>query len=184
MDYVDLYLIHWPGSWGKNESYSQAKKRRQDTWRAMELVYESGKAKAIGVSNFMPSHLEDLVETASVKPMVNQFEFNAFQQNESVLLACREFGIVPQGYSPLAKAYNLENSTLLKVAKAKQATPAQILLRWSLQKEVPIIPKTTKPERVKENLGCFNFSLDKFEMELLDSLDSNMHVTWDPTNVV
>eukprot|EP00656_Telonema_subtile_P018753 TRINITY_DN20173_c0_g1_i1.p1 TRINITY_DN20173_c0_g1~~TRINITY_DN20173_c0_g1_i1.p1 ORF type:complete len:285 (-),score=68.85 TRINITY_DN20173_c0_g1_i1:295-1149(-) len=184
-DYVDLYLVHWPGSWdGGHESRAQAAARRQATWRSMEAVLHSGKARSIGVSNFMPEHLQDLAESCTVMPMVNQIEFNAFQQAEAVCAACKELDVIVQGYSPLAKASSLRSPQLLAIAQAAAASPAQVLIRWSLQRGVPVIPKTTNPQRVAENLGVFDFELSSEHMSVLDGLDCDMRVTWDPRGVV
>eukprot|EP00658_Telonema_sp_P-2_P036644 TRINITY_DN26460_c0_g1_i2.p1 TRINITY_DN26460_c0_g1~~TRINITY_DN26460_c0_g1_i2.p1 ORF type:complete len:288 (+),score=39.63 TRINITY_DN26460_c0_g1_i2:161-1024(+) len=183
MEYVDMYLVHWPGSWSGAESAEQAKSRRQRIWREMEKILESGRARSIGVSNFMPHHLQDLAESATVMPMVNQIEFNPFQQAKHVRAACHQLDIVCQGYSPLAKAHCLNHPAVCRIADSLGATAAQVLIRWSLQSGVPVIPKTTRPERVLENIGSLDIELNSAQMSVLDGLDSNMRVTWDPTQV-
>lgn len=149
----------------------------------MELALESGKARSIGVSNFMPHHLVDLTEEVSVTPMVNQLEVNAFQQAQEARAACLDLGVQCQGYSPLAKANCLSDPRLVSIANQAGATPAQVLIKWCLDKGIPTIPKTTRTQRVQENLQAFDVHLDQKHTSVLDSMHCDLRVTWDPSCV-
>ena len=175
MDYVDQYLLHWPGARSPGEL--------ADTWRTMELLLESGKARSIGVSNFQERHLERLLEEASVVPHLNQIEFHPYQQDMELVNFCRENNICVGGYSPLAKGMVLDDPVVKQIAKVLGVTPAQVVIRWSLQREVVTIPKSTKVERVVENFNVLNFELTSDQITLLDKLHKNMRVTWDPSTV-
>ena len=174
-DYLDLYLMHWPGARNSGEI--------SDTWRTMELLLERGKARAIGVSNFQERHLAKLLEEASVVPHVNQIEFHPYQQDMNLINFCRERNICVGGYSPLAKGRVLGDNVVEQVAKEKGVTAAQVVIRWSLQRGVITIPKSTKVERVDENFDVLKFDLNSDQMSKLDSLHRNMRVTWDPSSV-
>eukprot|EP00095_Tigriopus_kingsejongensis_P004165 maker-scaffold53_size449031-snap-gene-0.14 protein:Tk04165 transcript:maker-scaffold53_size449031-snap-gene-0.14-mRNA-1 annotation:"hypothetical protein DAPPUDRAFT_51643" len=147
-DYLDLYLLHWP------EVPSNVPNRKEcleETWRALELLVEGDKCRAIGVSNFLEQHLEHLIENASIVPHVNQCEFHPFQNPIGLRNYCTENGIQFEGYCPLAKGRILDHPQVVNIANKLNKTPAQILLRWSIQNGVVTIPKSTKKERVREN---------------------------------
>ena len=175
-DYLDLYWLHWPQSF---DGASIA-----ETWRSMELLLESGKARSIGVSNFLEHHLNALFKEASVIPHVNQIEFHPFQQNRSLLKYCKEQNICVEGWSPLAKGAIIGNKTIKTIAETKGVTEAQVAIRWSLQSDIITIPKSTKISRLEQNCDVFDFELSSSEMLKISSLDSNMRVSWDPSNVV
>lgn len=170
LDSVDLYLVHWPVSG-----------LRRETWRAMEVIYAQGKAHAIGVSNYMVHHLNELLPEAKVVPAVNQVELNPFLPQREVLAFCRENGIRVEAYSPLTKGRRLGDRRLQELARKHGKTPAQILLRWCLEKDVVAIPKSVRPERIRENREVFDFRLDAEDMRVLDSFDEGLHTSWDPT---
>jgi len=174
-DFIDLYLLHWPG--GRNP------REITETWRTMELLLESGKARAIGVSNFQERHLVRLLEEASVVPHVNQIEFHPYQQDLKLIDFCRERDICVGGYSPLAKGKVLEDTMVEQVARESGVTMAQVVIRWSLQRGIITIPKSTKVNRVQENYKVFKFELNSEQMSKLDNLQRNLRVTWDPSNV-
>ncbi len=170
LDYVDLYLIHWPVAGA-----------RRDTWRALEEIYAQGKARAIGVSNFMVHHLTELLEGAEVVPAVDQVEMNPFLPQRELQAYCRDHGIRLEAYSPLTKGRRLGDPRLGSVAARHGKTPAQVLLRWCLQAGAVAIPKTVHPERVRENADLFDFRLDEEDLLVLDGLDVSLHTSWDPT---
>jgi len=169
MTYVDLYLVHWP-----------VRGKRLETWRAMEQILKAGKARAIGVSNYMARHLDEL-EGKAVTPAVDQIELHPFLQPRDAIDRCRERGIVVEAYSPLARGRRLKDGTLAAVAAKHGKTVAQVMIRWGLQRGFVEIPKSVRPERIEENADVFDFSLTAAEMKALDGLDEQHHVTWDPT---
>lgn len=173
-DYVDLYLIHWPGS-----------DRRQESWDALEKVREEGRARAIGVSNYMVRHLEELLARGSVVPAVNQFELHPFNYRSrlDVIEFCRRHGIAVEGYSPLTKTKKLDHPVVGEIAGAAGRTPAQVLIRWSLEHRFITIPKSTNRERIRENAAVFDFDLSPEQMERLDGLDEDFLTSWDPRPV-
>lgn len=159
LDYLDLYLIHWP------------KKLNRETWKAMEEIYESGRAKAIGVSNFHKEHLEDLLEVAKVKPMVNQYERHPYFQQKDLYETCKDMDMVLEAWSPIAKGKVLEDETLIKIAEKYNKTVAQLVLKWQLQTNYVIFPKTENMDRLKENFDVFDFKITKEDMDLIAGLD-------------
>ena len=171
MSYVDLYLVHWP-----------VKGKFKDTWKALEQLYKSGRAKAIGVSNFHIHHLQDLFTNAEVKPMINQVEFHPFLVQQPLIDFCKQNNIQFQAWSPLMQG-NVINIELLKELAAKyKKTVAQIVLRWNLQKGVVTIPKSIRPERIVENSQIFDFELLPEDITKIDKLDKNLRVGADPDN--
>jgi diketogulonate reductase-like aldo/keto reductase len=172
LDYVDLYLEHWP-----------VPGRRLDSWRAMEKLLADGKCRAIGVSNFMRRHLEELLQHAKVVPAVNQVELNPFLNQEEVRRYCEARGIVVEAYSPLTKGYRLGHSLLGRIAGRYGKTPAQVLIRWCLQHGLVVIPKSIREERIRENANVFDFQISEEDMRILDGLDEDLHTGWDPTDV-
>ncbi|XP_056452241.1 uncharacterized oxidoreductase ZK1290.5-like [Gadus chalcogrammus] len=180
VDYFDLYLMHWPE--GQQNGLSN-REVRAGTWRALQELYDQGVCRAIGVSNFLVPHLEQLKEDCSVLPHVNQVEYHVYQQPRQLVEYCREEGIVFQGYSPLAKGQALGDPTVLKLAEKYGRTPAQICIRWSIQNGVVTIPKSTKKERIEENCQVMCFQMDEEDMAALGKLHDGRHVSWDPTHV-
>ncbi|HUG40951.1 MAG TPA: aldo/keto reductase [Longimicrobiales bacterium] len=173
-EYVDLYLIHWPES-----------SRRQKSWDAMERIREEGRARAIGVSNYMVPHLEEVLEQGNVVPAVNQIELHPFNYRSrlDVVELCGARGIVIEGYSPLTKTEKLDDPTVVEIATARGRTPAQVLIRWSLHHGVVTIPKSTNRDRIRENACVFDFELSSDDMLRLDALDEDFLTSWDPRNV-
>lgn len=174
MDYVDLYLIHWPVS-GK----------RLESWRAMEEINKSGRAKAIGVSNFTVKHLEELAEHSDVTPAVNQVEFHPFiyKDQQELLDYCKKHKIVLEAYSPLAHARRLNDPAIGRIAERYDRSNAQILLRWALQHGTVPLPKSTNAERIHENLDIFNFELSDRDMQAINKLSDGTRTCWNPENM-
>lgn len=167
VDYLDLYLIHWPAN-AKN--YDNWQKTNADTWRAMEELQAEGKIRSIGVSNFFQEHLEALFQTARVIPAINQIEFHPGYWQKDLVAFCKSQNIVVQAWSPLARGKVFGNETLQAIAKKHNKSVAQVCLRWIIQHEVIAIPKSTSPERIKENINLFDFDLTKTEMEQINKL--------------
>ena len=169
LDYVDLFLVHWPvpGS-------------RVDSWRALEKLHQDGRAKAIGVSNYMRSHLEELLGHAKIKPAVDQIELHPFHQQRDVRAACAEHGIAVEAYSPLTRGERLDHPGVVAVATRVGRTPAQVLLRWAVQHGLVVLPKSTHAERIVENAALFDFTLDDAAMKALDALEEGHAFCWDP----
>jgi diketogulonate reductase-like aldo/keto reductase len=172
LSYVDLYLIHWPVQGLRNE-----------TWKAMVTLLEGGKCRAIGVSNYMIRHLEELLANSMTVPAVNQVEFSPYLYLSDLLEFCRKHKIQLEAYSPLTKGYKLNDKKLAAIAKKYSKTPAQILIRWTLQKDVVVIPKSSHKERILENADVFDFEISPEDMKLLDSFNQNMRTSWDPTTI-
>lgn len=171
MDYVDLYLIHWP----VNE--------RNETWQAMEEILQHGKARSIGVSNFTIRHLEELMGQSEIVPAVNQVEFSPFLYQKDLLDFCKSSKIQLEAYSPLSRAKKLDDPRLKSIAQKYNKSPAQIMLRWSIQHSVVVIPKSRHPDRIKENADIFDFSISPADMKSLDSLNDNFRTCWDPSKM-
>ena len=168
-EYVDLYLVHWP-----------VKGCYIDTWQEMEIIYQSGRAKAIGVSNFLVHHLEDLLSVRQIVPSVNQVEFHPFLLQPELLKFCQSHQIQVEAWSPLMQGQIITEKTHLEIAAKYNKTPAQIVLRWDLQHEVVTIPKSTHANRISENAQIFDFELSQADMDLLDALDEGKRVGPDP----
>ena len=167
VDYLDLYLIHWPAD---KAHFANWKKINSDTWRALERLLNEGRVKAIGVSNFMPEHLDALAETARDLPMVNQIECHPGWMQPEVLEWCRRNNVVVEGWSPLGRTRVLEDPLLVGIARRYGKSVAQICLRWAVQHGVVPLPKSVSPERMKSNLDIFDFSLTDADMRLIDSM--------------
>ncbi|MGC4945472.1 aldo/keto reductase [Streptomyces sp. DT224] len=172
LDYVDLYLIHWP---------VPAKDAYVDTYRAFEKIYADGRAKAIGVSNFLPEHLERLLGETSVVPVLNQIELHPqLQQAESRALHAKH-GILTEAWSPLGSGKGLlEVPTVVAVARKHNRTPAQVVLRWHLQTGNVVIPKSVTPSRIAENIDVFDFELDADDLAAFAALDEGKRLGPNP----
>lgn len=168
MDYLDLYLIHWPAN--RKQYGDKAKSINAETWRAMEELYMEGRIKAIGLSNFLPHHIDELLETAKIKPMVNQIELHPGWLQPEVVEYCHRNDIVVEAWSPLGRNTILNNETLLDIANKYGKSVAQICLRWVLQHNVVPLPKSVTPSRIKMNTEIFDFILDEKDMKVMDSL--------------
>ena len=150
LDKIDLYLIHWPEP-GK----------RRDSWRALIELRERGVTRSIGVSNYTVAHLKELLAQSKVKPSVNQVEFNPFLYQRDLLSFCNDHGIALVAYCPLARAQKLKDARLRKIAESCRKTPAQVMLRWGLQRGVGVIPKSVHPQRIEENAALFDFTISE-----------------------
>lgn len=168
LDYLDLYLIHWPAN--RKQFGEEAKKINAETWRALEELYEEGKIKAIGLSNFLPHHIEELMETAKVKPMVDQIEFHPGWAQLETGEYCRKNGIVVEAWSPLGRKEALESGILQEIGAKYAKSAAQVCVRWVLQHDILPLPKTVNPGRMVENADVFDFALTEEEMKTIDSL--------------
>ncbi|PYI51800.1 aldo/keto reductase [Paenibacillus flagellatus] len=172
LDYVDLYLIHWP-----------VKGKYKETWRALEKLYADKRVRAIGVSNFHVHHLEDLLQTAGVKPMVNQVEYHPRLAQRPLLAFCKEHGIQMEAWSPLMQGKELlEHELFVELAAKYGKTPAQVILRWDLQNGVVTIPKSVTPSRIRENADVFDFELSAEDVARIDGLNLDRRVGPDPDN--
>ena len=167
LEYIDLYLIHWPAN-AKN--YNNWQKTNADTWRAMEELQAEGKIKSIGVSNFWQEHLEALFQTARVSPSVNQIEFHPGYWQPELTAYCKQKNIVVEAWSPLARGKVFDNAVLNQIAQKHQISVSKVCLRWIIQHDVVVIPKSNTNERIKENINLFNFELSEEEMSLIDNL--------------
>ena len=164
LDYIDLYLIHWPvpGCF-------------LNTWKDMEKILESGRALSIGVSNFEIRHLEELRRVSGIIPAVNQIECHPLCYPKELIEYCQSNGIQVQAYAPLARGSYLDNDILCVLGTKYAHTPAQVGLRWAIQKGISVIPKSTHPERIASNSRIFDFTIDQEDMDLLDTLNQNYH---------
>ncbi|HUN46237.1 MAG TPA: aldo/keto reductase [Stellaceae bacterium] len=169
LEQIDLFLLHWP-----------VPDRRRQSWRALERILSEGRCRAIGVSNYMVAHLEELLGDATIPPAVNQVELHPWCQQRDVVAFCAAQNIAVVAYSPLTKGMRLADASLAAIARDLGRSPAQILLRWSLQKGFVTIPKSAKKERIVENAAIFDFVLTDRQMAALDGLNEEDHITWDP----
>lgn len=165
--YLDLYLIHWPAS---PKLYPNWKEINADTWRGMESLYKEGIVKAIGVCNFKVHHLEELKKTAEIMPFVNQIECHPGMIQKELVEYCEENQIQIEASSPLGNGQILQNEVLKKIALEKRKTSAQICMRWGIQKEMILIPKTSNTERLSQNIDIFDFELSNEEMGQIDNI--------------
>lgn len=173
MPYVDLYLLHWP-----------VVGLRREAWRAAETLYDEGRIRAIGVSNYMVRHLEEMEAYARIAPAVNQIELSPYnyQHRRDTLDYCRANNIVVEAYSPLTKARKLKDPRLVSIASKYGKTPAQVLIRWGLQKGFVSLPKSSKQNRIIENADVFDFTISAADMDTLDSFNEALATGWDPTD--
>ncbi len=169
LDYIDLYLVHWP-----------VREKRKDTWRALEKIYEEGRVRAIGISNYLVPHLDELETYANVVPAVNQLEHTPFCNMTDTHLKCKSMGIAVESYSPLVRGLKRNHPALLGVAEKHGMTTFQVLIRWALDQGVITIPKSSKPERIKDNFESLNFRLDAADLEALSTLHDGTRVAADP----
>nr|WP_302169816.1 aldo/keto reductase [uncultured Romboutsia sp.] len=174
VDYIDLYLIHWPN------------KLNAETWRAFEHLYETGKVKAIGVCNFKVEHLEELKKTAKIMPMVNQVEIHPFSTKNNIINYCKDNNIKVVAWSPISRGRVLSNELMIDLSQKYKKSIVQIVLRWHMQKGVIPIPKSSNENRIKENIDIFDFEISSEDMKAIDSLDEgyDMSVTTPPLNTI
>ncbi|MDO9557748.1 MAG: aldo/keto reductase [Coriobacteriia bacterium] len=167
--YLDLYLVHWP-----------IKSTLAPTWRAMEEALASGKVRAIGVCNFLRHHLEALLEIAEVAPMVDQFECHPFLQQPDLRCFCQAHGVVVEAWAPLMRGRANDVPVLVEIGAAHDATAPQVALRWLLQHDVVVIPKSVQADRIRENIEALGFELTVGEMATIDGLDRGERFGRDP----
>jgi diketogulonate reductase-like aldo/keto reductase len=171
-DTVDLYLIHFP-----------VPDKRKESWRALEKIVESERARAIGVSNYTEQHLKELLGHASIVPAINQVEFSPFLYQRDLLKFCGKQGIQVEAYAPLTAGLRLRDARITAIAEKHGRTNAQVLLRWAIQHEVIVIPKSRQAVRIRENAEIFNFELTSSEVSTLDGLHEGFRSSWNPTAV-
>ncbi len=171
LDYLDLYLVHWP-----------VRDLYHETWRALEGLYRQGLVRAIGVSNFTASHLDELMGRCEIRPMVNQVEFHPLLYQKELLDYCRAAGIQVQAWRPLLKGAAGGIDLLNRLAQRYERTPAQIALRWLVQLGIAVIPRSVNRERIRENARIFDFTLSSHDMEQIAQLNRNERLGPDPDN--
>ncbi|MGL5347855.1 MAG: aldo/keto reductase [Peptostreptococcaceae bacterium] len=174
VDYIDLYLVHWPN------------KLNSETWKAFEELYESQKVKAIGVCNFKIEHLEELKKTAKIMPMVNQIEIHPFSVKTNVLEYCKDNNIQVMAWAPISRGRVFNNELLIKLAEKYNKSITQIVLKWHMQRDVITIPKSTKEERMKENIDIFDFEISSEDMKKINLLNEGdeVSVSKPPANTI
>lgn len=172
LDYIDLYLIHWP-----------IRGLRNETWKALEKIYDEGNARAIGVSNFTIRHLEELLESSNSVPVVNQIEFTPFLFQKELMDYCQFKNIAVEAYTPLTRGRRFNNEVLRSITKKYNKTAAQIMLRWGLQHDIIEIPKSGSKEHLIENANVFDFELSDLDMNQLDDLNENYRLVDDPHEI-
>ncbi|WP_275432136.1 aldo/keto reductase [Staphylococcus sp. ACRSN] len=174
LDYLDLYLMHWPGT---DEALMI------DTWKGMEDLYKNDKVKNIGVSNFEPNHLDALLAQVSIKPVINQVEFHPYLLQEKLRSYLEVQNIHAESWSPLMNAQILEDETVKAVAKEVGKSAAQVVIRWNIEHGVVVIPKSVTPSRIEENLNVFDFKLSDSQIEQLDNLNEDKRIGPNPLEV-
>jgi diketogulonate reductase-like aldo/keto reductase len=172
LKYLDLYLIHWPVT-----------ELRGESWKALVRLLKDGKCRSIGVSNYTIHHLTELLGKTDVVPAVNQVEFSPFLYQKQLLEFCAKNRIQLEAYSPLTQGEKLNHPRIQQIAKNHDKSPAQVLIRWGLQHNLVTIPKSVREERIRENSQVFDFNLTSEDMGILDSLNENFRNSWDPTNM-
>jgi diketogulonate reductase-like aldo/keto reductase len=171
-DYVDLLLLHFPVT-----------VMRKKAWQALEEIQAAGGAKSIGVSNYTVRHLEEMQSYAKITPAVNQVELHVFLQQPELVKYCRDHGIIIEAYSPLAHAKVMDNEAIAGIAKKHGKTYAQIMLRWCVQNNWVVLPKSVTPSRIQENINIFDFQMDDEDMKVIAAQDQNLRTAWSPVHV-
>ena len=161
LEYIDLYLVHWPTE------------NTKETWRAMEYLYKEKKVRAIGVCNFTVKQLEEIIGFSEINPMVNQVEIHPKRSEKELLKVCKRHNIVVQAWSPIMRGQLSSNNIIKQLSQKYNKSEAQIILRWHLQNNVIAIPKTSKLNRIKENIDIFDFHIEKEDMDKIDSINKN-----------
>ena len=173
IDYIDLYLVHWP-----------VKAKRKETWKALEHLYNNKRVTAIGVANYLLPFLKELETYSNIRPAANQLEFTPWLFLKDELHYCKEHNIQLQSYSPLTRGKKFDDERLIQLCKKYDKTPAQIILRWNIEHRISTIPKSSNKKRLQENFDIFNFSLSKEDVELMDSFNESFHVVEDPMDML
>jgi len=174
LDYIDLYLIHSPCT---------GKQLRSESWKALEELKNEGKVRSIGVSNYGIHHMQEVFETGSIKPAVNQIEVTPYQVREELCRFCQENGVLVEAFSPLTMGLKLKEPRLNKIAQKYGKQPAQILIRWSLQRGLIPLPKSVNKQRIIDNSSIFDFEISADDMEALTKMDEYLVTEWDPTKL-
>jgi diketogulonate reductase-like aldo/keto reductase len=180
LDYLDLYLIHWPNPVSVRNCWQ---KLNEESWRAMEEFVEQGKIKSIGISNFRPHHIDALLQTARIKPVINQIRLCPSCRQDETADYCSKLGILMEAYSPLGSDGEesvLNNAAVVSVAKKCGKTAAQVCVRWCLQNGYLPLPKSIKPARIAENANVFDFEISQADMAVLNAMHDNEKYIWDP----
>ena len=172
LEYLDLYLIHRPGM-----------RSNLETWKALERIRKDGRCRSIGVSNFAPKHLNELLVKGNDRPAVNQIELNPFLKQETIASFCHKENIHLTGYCPLARGRRLDDPKLCQVAKQTKKTVAQVMIRWALQHGQSVIPKSVRPERIQETANVFDFNLNDEQMKILNGLEDGFRLCPDPMRI-
>jgi diketogulonate reductase-like aldo/keto reductase len=172
IDYIDLYLVHWP-----------VKRKRKETWKALEYLFNHKQVKAIGVANYLMPFLKELETYCAITPVVNQLEFSPWLYLKDELQYCHQHHIQLQSYSPLTRGKKFNDERLLKLCAKYDKTPAQIILRWNIEHGISVIPKSSNKKRLQENFDIFNFSLSKEDVEWMDGFNENFRVVDNPMNM-
>ncbi|KAK2862793.1 hypothetical protein Q5P01_002326 [Channa striata] len=184
LGYIDLYLIHWPGTQGLAVNDKRNPGNRAQTWATLEELHARGKLRAIGVSNYTPAHMKELIQSCKVRPALLQVEFHPRLCQTELRSVCEEYGVCFQAYSSLGKGELVTDPLVMELATNSERTPAQVLLRWAVQQGVPVLPKSSNPDRIKDNARLFDFTLTETDMERLSALDCGQKYCWDPSEVV
>ena len=177
MDYIDLYLIHWPVT---KDYADEWQSRIKETWKAMKKLYNEGKIRDIGVSNFLVHHLQELMSACEIKPMVNQIEFHPGHNQKETVKFCKKHGIVVEAWSPLGRGVILENEFLSEIAKRYNKTIAQICIRWIIQQDIVALPKSVTQKRIKSNFEIFDFELSREDMDKITNMEPAGYTGSDP----
>lgn len=180
LDYLDLYLIHWPNPATMRDNWAEL---NAESWQAMEEAVQAGKIRAIGVSNFRKHHLDELLKTAEIKPAVNQNYLNPSDMQEDLVKYNDSLGIVNEAYSPLGTGGLLSNEVVNEIAEKYGKSPAQILIRWSLDHNFLPLPKSVHPDYIKANADVFDFDIEPEDMKKLDGLHGAAKMANDPDEV-
>ena len=166
-DYIDLYLIHWPKPTPDCKDWKQLD---IDTWRALEKLYKEGKVRAIGVSNFLPHHLDNLLENCEIKPMVDQIEYHAGYTQEATVQYCKQHDILVQAWSPISRGRIFHDVTLVELAEKYQVSIAKLCLRFCIQNGIIPLPKAAGRERMRENMNLFDFEISDEDMKRINTI--------------
>ncbi len=172
IDYVDLYLIHWPVTG-----------RRVESWKALEKLYGEGIVKAIGVSNYTIRHLQETLNNSEIKPAVNQVEMHPFLYQKDLIDFCEKHDVKIEAYSPLTRGTKFKDPVILSIVEKYGKTAPQIMIRWALQNDFVVLPKSVHKNRIKENSEVFDFEISEADMKMLNELNNDFRITWDPSNV-
>ncbi|KAK9767156.1 hypothetical protein K7432_003248 [Basidiobolus ranarum] len=190
LDYLDLYLIHWPGTQKLQLSDPKNLENRIGSWKALERLYKEGKLRSIGISNYTVKHVKEILEYCEIIPMVAQFEMHPLLYQEELVELCQEHGIQVQAYSSFGEGRLVNGDLVIEeietIAKQHDKSPGQVLLRWALQHKAAVIPKSVTPDRIQKNLDVYGFELSENDMRILDGLSNTEKHTrfcWDPTDI-